>query len=194
MRLHRGHSWLHHRHIVDNGCGAQTTLHRHTAQTHYTDILHRYWRRQRSHGKPPHSKLGHQNFLQPMQCWGGDKVTKVINIIIETSSGKMLGNFTKIIRLCQLVARIPPTPRSNPETEDFYYFLWFSLFLAIFIISCDFHYFLWFSLFLVIEILSFLAISSDFYYFLGGKMLGYNLQSAPLHCNKSHKRIREGVR
>ena len=42
VRLHRGHSWLHHRHIVDNGCGAQTTLHRHTAQTHYTDILHRY--------------------------------------------------------------------------------------------------------------------------------------------------------
>ena len=155
MRLHRGHSWLHHRHIVDNGCGAQTThctdtLHRHTTQI----LTHRYWRRQRSHGKPPHSKLGHQNFLQPMQCWGGDKVTKVINII-ETSSGKMLGNFTKIIRLCQFVARIPPRPRSNPETEDFYYFLWFSLFLVIviFIISCDcdFHYFLWFLLTFIIS-------------------------------------------
>ena len=42
VRLHRGHSWLHHRHIVDNGCGAQAhytdTLHRHTTQIYCTDI------------------------------------------------------------------------------------------------------------------------------------------------------------
>ena len=54
VRLHRGHSWLHHRHIVDNG---------HTTQTHCTDI-----NTDITAGKPPHSKLGHQNFLQPMQC------------------------------------------------------------------------------------------------------------------------------